>query len=167
MTTPFLHLEARWAAPVPITRIEARKLPEGVTVRVTDADGAHGHAIGNERHALLTPILELCARAFLGQDARRLEFLVDEAYVKDSSYKLAGVPLFSCIGLVELAVWDLLAQRAGQPVHALLGPRCAPACRLTSAGLSGRTPRNRRSRPSRRKWPPPEPPPAKSKSAGG
>lgn len=123
VTTPFLDLEGRFPEPIRIARIEARMTASGVILRVTDADGGHGDAFGNERQPLLTPILEeLVAPVFLGQDARRLEHLIDEAYVARSNYKLAGVALFNCIALVELAVWDLLARRADRPVHALLGP---------------------------------------------
>jgi L-alanine-DL-glutamate epimerase-like enolase superfamily enzyme len=124
ITTPFLGLESRFTDPVRLERIECRTTPNGVFCRVTDSDGATGCAAGNERQVHLNGILQhLVAPAFLGQDARRLEHLVDEAYRVRSNYKLAGLALNNCIALVELAIWDLLARKASLPVHALLGPQ--------------------------------------------
>lgn len=124
MTTPFLGLEERFSSPIRIVRLECRSTSGGMMLQATSADGATGLAAGNERQAHLNPVLEhLVAPSFLGQDARRLEHLVDEAYRAHSNYKLAGLALNNCIALAELAVWDLLARQAGIPVHALLGPQ--------------------------------------------
>lgn len=90
---------------------------------LTDRDGCRGFAVGNSRHRLLLGILEhLVAPAVLGQDVRRIEQLVDEVYRHKRNYKYGGMPFFTCLGLVELAALDLLARRAGKPVHALCGP---------------------------------------------
>jgi L-alanine-DL-glutamate epimerase-like enolase superfamily enzyme len=58
---------------------------------------------------------------FEGKDARDLPQLVENAYRLNSNYKYAGMPLWNCIGSVEIAVWDLLGQLAQKPAYALLG----------------------------------------------
>ena len=58
---------------------------------------------------------------FINQDARELPQLVDNAYRLNSKYKYAGMPLWNCIGTVEVAVWDLLGKYKRKPVFELLG----------------------------------------------
>lgn len=58
---------------------------------------------------------------FIKGDARNIADLTDNAYRLNSNYKYAGMPLWNCIGSVEIAVWDLLGKMAKQPVYQLLG----------------------------------------------
>lgn len=88
----------------------------------TAEDGTKGVTQCNDRMRHLTSLLKgLVLPHFVGKDARSLPQLVDNAYRLDSNYKYAGMPLWNCIGSVEIAVWDLLGQIAQKPVYELLG----------------------------------------------
>ncbi|TVR51422.1 MAG: mandelate racemase/muconate lactonizing enzyme family protein [Puniceicoccaceae bacterium] len=126
-TTPLFAIGDHFSAPVVATGFELVRLPSDPSnplLRLHGPDGATGYAIGNSRHENLLGILaHLVAPAFLGQDLRRIEHLVDEVYLHHRNYKYGGMPFFTCLGLFEHAALDLLGRLAGQPVHALCGPR--------------------------------------------
>lgn len=89
---------------------------------VTSEDGMKGVTQCNDRMPNLISLLKgLVLPHFVGQDARTLTQLVDNAYRLNSNYKYAGMPLWNCIGSVEIAVWDLLGRVARKPVFELLG----------------------------------------------
>ena len=89
---------------------------------VTSQDGVRGITQCNDRMQHLVSLLKgLVIPHFLGKDARTIANLVDNAYRLNSNYKYAGMPLWNCIGSVEIAVWDLLGKRARKPVYELLG----------------------------------------------
>ncbi len=73
---------------------------------------------------LISMLKGLVIPHFAQQDARNLPQLVDNAYRLNTNYKYAGMPLWNCIGSVEIAVWDLLGKAAQKTVAQLLG---APA----------------------------------------
>lgn len=124
-TTILFGIEELFTTPVIPIRLELLELPwnkSNPLLRLTTADGAFGLSQGNSRHCNLLGILEhLVAPSFIGKDLRRIEHLVDEIYCTPGTYKYAGMPLFNCIGLVEMAALDLLARIKGIPVYALLG----------------------------------------------
>ncbi len=89
---------------------------------VTAQDGTRGITQCNDRMQNLASLLKgLVIEHFIGIDARDLPTLVDNAYRLNSNYKYAGMPLWNCIGSVEIAVWDLLGRLARKPVYQLLG----------------------------------------------
>jgi len=80
---------------------------------------------------LVALLSNLIVPHFVGRDARNVVALTDDAYRKNSNYKLTGVALWNCIGTVELAVWDPARENrrpAGRP----------PPRESGSAGLSHR-----------------------------
>lgn len=89
---------------------------------VQSADGVRGITQCNERMTNLTSLLKgLVLPYFVGKDARDLLHLRDNAYGLNSNYKYAGMPLWNCIGSVEIALWDLLGQTTRQPAYRFLG----------------------------------------------
>lgn len=89
---------------------------------VTAQDGTRGITQCNDRMQHLYSLLKgLVLPHFVAKDARDVATLADNAYRLNSNYKYAGMPLWNCIGSVEIAVWDLLGQLAQQPVYQLLG----------------------------------------------
>lgn len=64
----------------------------------------------------------------LPKDARNLATLVDNAYRLNSNYKYAGMPLWNCIGSVEIAMWDLIGNNIQRPVYELLGEYSGMVC---------------------------------------
>ena len=105
--------------------IEAIEIVEcdGIFVlRIFSREGIVGLSASDGRIAQLWPILEnFIAPYFIGRDARDLESILDEVYVRENNYKLAGLAYFICIALIETAVLDMLGKAANLPVAALLG----------------------------------------------
>jgi L-alanine-DL-glutamate epimerase-like enolase superfamily enzyme len=89
-------------------------------VRATAADGSVGAVPANDQ---LTPLLgilrDLVVPTFVGRDVREIERLVDDVYAAARNYKFAGMPLWNCVGHVELACLDLLGRRVGLPLGRL------------------------------------------------
>lgn len=93
-------------------------------VRTTSRDGLVGIGVSNDRIQFSYPILEKqIAPYFIGKDARDLERLLDEVYVYENNYKLAGIPYFSCLSALETSILDMLAKAKGVSLGRLFGPR--------------------------------------------
>lgn len=109
-------------APMRIKAVELLKVQGELMLVVTSEDGVKGITQCNDRMPNLVSLLKgLVIRHFENQDARNVSELVDNAYRLNSNYKYAGMPLWNCIGSVEIAVWDLLGRTAKKPVYELLG----------------------------------------------
>lgn len=110
--------------PVKIRSVALLKTQGHLMLVVTSADGVKGITQCNDRMPNLTSLLKgLVIPHFLDQDARDVATLADNAYRLNSNYKYTGMPLWNCIGSVEIAVWDLLGRIAKKPVYDLLGTR--------------------------------------------
>ncbi|RIV23514.1 mandelate racemase/muconate lactonizing enzyme family protein [Fibrisoma montanum] len=121
-TWPLPDLKKAMLGPVMIRSVELLKTQNRMLLVVTAEDGAKGITQCNDRMPNLTSLLKgLVLPHFVGKDARDLPQLVDNAYRLNSNYKYAGMPLWNCIGSVEIATWDLLGQLTRKPVYALLG----------------------------------------------
>lgn len=109
--------------PVILDRIEVVSLSrESEFIRVTSLDGATGIVKANSRMAEVMSLLDLIvAPRFLGQDVRALETIIDALYVRE--YKFAGLALWTAIGHLELAIWDMLGKTAGLPCARFIGPQ--------------------------------------------
>ncbi|GAB2781345.1 mandelate racemase/muconate lactonizing enzyme family protein [Rhabdobacter roseus] len=119
---PLPDLTTTFREPVLIRSVELFKTQGQLLLVVTSDRGQRGITQCNDRMQNLTSLLQgLVMKHFVGQDARQLPQLVQNAYSLDSNYKYAGMPLWNCIGTVEIAVWDLLGKVAQKPVHELLG----------------------------------------------
>lgn len=118
-----LNLRQRFPSPVTIASVDALRFDDAYFVRTTSAEGVVGIATVNNRLAYLWPILEtFVIPFFVGKDARDLPTLVDEVFTYRSAYKLAGIPLWTCVGYVEISLFDMLGKIAGCSVGELLGP---------------------------------------------
>ena len=109
--------------PVTVSSVELLRAGRFFLVRVRSADGAvgltEGHAeVLRSAHPIL---VQRVAPAFAGQDARDLESLLDAVYLRQSNYKWQGLPFWSCVASVELAILDLLGQVAGRTLGDLFG----------------------------------------------
>ncbi len=105
---------ARWMrAPVHIAGIDVVALSrEDQFVRVRATDGAVGVVKANSRMEPVVSLLDqLVTPRLVGQDARAIERLVDR--IATLEYKFLGLALWTAIGHVELAVWDLMGKVAG------------------------------------------------------
>ncbi|WP_080059924.1 mandelate racemase/muconate lactonizing enzyme family protein [Spirosoma aerolatum] len=119
---PLPDLHHVLASPVLIRSVELLKTQGQLMLVATAQDGTRGITQCNDRMPNLSSLLKgLVIEYFIEKDARDLPQLVDHAYRLNSNYKYAGMPLWNCIGSVELAVWDLLGRLAKKPVYQLLG----------------------------------------------
>lgn len=119
---PEPNLKAILPEPVLIRSVELLKTQDRLMLVVTAQDGSRGITQCNERMPNLISLLKgLVLPHFLAKDAREVALLTDNAYRLNSNYKYAGMPLWNCIGSVEIALWDLLGKLAKQPVYQLLG----------------------------------------------
>jgi L-alanine-DL-glutamate epimerase-like enolase superfamily enzyme len=119
---PVPDLKSVFPDPVPIRSVELLRTQGELLLVVTAADGTRGVTMCNDRMQHLTSLLRgLVLPHFVGKDARDLPALADNAYRLNSNYKYAGMPLWNCIGSVEIAGWDLLGKLARKPAYALLG----------------------------------------------
>jgi L-alanine-DL-glutamate epimerase-like enolase superfamily enzyme len=109
--------------PVKIASIELLRNGNHYLVRVRSTDGAEGLASAHDSVIATTwPIfLKRVAPFFIGKDARHLESLIHEVYLKDSNYKWQGLPFWVCVASLEVAVLDLLGKVANKPIGELLG----------------------------------------------
>ncbi len=118
---PLPDLKALFPEIIKIESVELLKT-QGELMLVVRANGQLGITQCNDRMQHLTSLLKgLVLPHFVGKDARDLPQLVDNAYRLNSNYKYAGMPLWNCIGSVEIAVWDVLGKIIQQPVYQLLG----------------------------------------------
>jgi L-alanine-DL-glutamate epimerase-like enolase superfamily enzyme len=122
-TWPLPDLKAVFPEPIQIERVELLKT-QGELMLLVTANGRTGVTQCNDRMQHLVSLLKgLVLPHFVGKDARELPQLVDNAYRLNSNYKYAGMPLWNCIGSVEIAAWDLLGRIAQKPVYELLGQK--------------------------------------------
>lgn len=123
LTTPVLRLDGL-DCPVIIDRIELLFNCGLYFVRTTSKDGLVGISVSNDRIQFSYPILgQLIAPYFIGKDARNIEALLEEVYVYQSNYKLAGIPYYSCLSALELSILDMLAKAKQVPLGSLFGER--------------------------------------------
>ncbi|TAE27138.1 MAG: mandelate racemase/muconate lactonizing enzyme family protein [Cytophagales bacterium] len=121
-TWPIPDLRQAIGTPVLVRSIQLLKTQSELFVVVTSETGKQGITQCNDRMKNLSSLLKgIVIEHFVGKDARDLPQLVDNAYRLNSNYKYAGMPLWNCIGSVEIALWDLLGRVAKKPVYALLG----------------------------------------------
>ena len=122
LTAPVLRGEF-FKQPVKLASVELLKNGKQFLVRARSTDGVTGIAPANPAVLRSTyPILlQRVAPFFINKDARELESLTHGVYLQDSNYKWQGLPFWSCVAAVELAVLDLLGKLAGQSLGELLG----------------------------------------------
>jgi L-alanine-DL-glutamate epimerase-like enolase superfamily enzyme len=118
----FLSLETAHSSPVIVESLDVLRYAGIYFVRSTSQDGTVGIATCNSRAAYLVPMLKhLVIPAFIGRDARELEWLVKEVYTYRNNYKFHGMPFWCCVAYVEASLFDLLGKVAGKSVGELLG----------------------------------------------
>ncbi len=122
MTTPVLRTEL-FKQPVKIAALDLLKNGKNFIVRVRATDGTEGIASAHDSVMATTyPIFtKRVAPFFIGKDARELESLIHEVYLRDSNYKWQGLPFWVCVSSLEVAVLDLLGKVVNKPLGELFG----------------------------------------------
>jgi len=116
---PLFELHKASSSPVKIASIELLRRGPQFFVRSRSADGAAGMARTKEIEDFAPILLRRVIPHYVGKDARDLETLVDEVYIKN--YKLAGQAFWVPVAAVELSLFDLLGKVARKPVGELMG----------------------------------------------
>lgn len=96
---------------------------ESLLVRVETRDGytGWGEAFGHFVNPGVFTILEtLIAPWFIGKDPRRISALMEQAQRAFFGFGRNG-PVVYALSALDIALWDIAAQRAGQPLYHLLG----------------------------------------------
>ncbi|MBL8219368.1 MAG: mandelate racemase/muconate lactonizing enzyme family protein [Bryobacterales bacterium] len=116
---PLFSLHKQFRAPVKIASVEYLRNGKTTFVQAVSSDGVAGIVRTKDIDDFTPILLRRVIPAFVGKDARDLETLVDDVYIKH--YKLAGQPFWSPVAAVEQALWDMLGRTAKKPVAELMG----------------------------------------------
>ena len=122
MNAPVLKTEL-FKSSIKIASIDLLKNGKNFIVRVRSTDGAEGISSAQDSVMATTyPIfLKRVAPFFIGKDARDLESLIHEVYLRDSNYKWQGLPFWVCVSSLEVAILDLLGKVINKPLGELFG----------------------------------------------
>ncbi|MDP6874455.1 MAG: mandelate racemase/muconate lactonizing enzyme family protein [Alphaproteobacteria bacterium] len=97
---------------------------ELVTARIRDEDGAEGlgytSTVGTAANAIVSLVRDDLTPLLLGAEASRIEDLWQRMWWH-LHYAGRGGPTSFAISAIDIALWDLKAKRAGQPLWRLLG----------------------------------------------
>jgi L-alanine-DL-glutamate epimerase-like enolase superfamily enzyme len=110
--------------PIIIQKVEVIRFEKEFLIKTTAKSGEFGLFPTNSRMPYLWSLWKgLVAPFFIGKDARNIENLVEECYRDERNYKFSGMPLWNCIGTLELSILDLLGKIAQKPVFELFGKK--------------------------------------------
>jgi L-alanine-DL-glutamate epimerase-like enolase superfamily enzyme len=115
------NLHQFFANPLKIAAIDLLKSGNQYFVRTRTSDGAEGIVLTKNMEDYIPILLRRVIPHFLGKDARDLERLVDEVYVVDSNYKMAGQAFWCPVAYVEQSLFDLMGKAAKKPAAELMG----------------------------------------------
>jgi L-alanine-DL-glutamate epimerase-like enolase superfamily enzyme len=111
-----------FSQPVLIESVELLRKDRSFLCRVRSKDGAEGISVAHSTMNILYPIFVDRLQAFFeGQDARRLDELLEKALVRHFNFRLDGLALGIPLATIEFAVLDMMGRIAGKPVGALIG----------------------------------------------
>ena len=118
---PVFNLHKFFSAPVKIESIELLQAHNQFFLRTRSTDGAEGIVQTKDIADYTQLLAHRVIPHFLGKDARDLEHLVDEVYVTNSNYKLAGQAFWCPVAYVEQSLFDLMEKALKQPAGELMG----------------------------------------------
>ncbi len=99
-----------------------------IFVRVHTDAGPVG--LGQTADARTAPVLhDLAQRHVLGRDPRHIEAIWTAMFDDAAYHGYSGAEL-RAISAIDIALWDILGQVAGQPIYALLGGPCRDQIRI-------------------------------------
>ena len=118
---PVFNLHRFFNAPVKIASIELLQAHGQFFLRTRSADGAEGIVRTKDIEDYIQILAHRVMPHFLGKDARDLEHLIDEVYVSDSNYKLAGQEFWCPVAYIEQSLFDLMGKALKKPAGELMG----------------------------------------------
>jgi len=115
------NLHKSLTSPLKIAAIDLLKSGNQYFVRTRTSDGAEGMVLTKDMENFIPILLRRVIPHFLGKDARDIERLVDEVYVVDSNYKMAGQAFWCPVAYVEQSLFDLMGKAVKKPAAELMG----------------------------------------------
>src|SRR5271168_2730728 len=118
---PVFNLHKFFNSPVKIASIELLQAHNQFFLRTRSADGAEGIVQTKDVVDYTQLLAHRVIPRFLGKDARDLERLVDEVYVTNSNYKLAGQAFWCPVAYIEQSLFDLMGKALKKRSAELMG----------------------------------------------
>jgi L-alanine-DL-glutamate epimerase-like enolase superfamily enzyme len=115
------HLHKFFPNPLKITAIDLLQSGNRYFLRTRTSDGAEGLVLTKNMEDYIAILLRRVVPHFIGKDARDLENLVDEVYVADTNYKMAGQAFWCPVAYVEQSLFDLMGKALHKPTAELMG----------------------------------------------
>ncbi len=108
--------------PVIIESVELLRYERSFLCRVRSKDGAEGISVSHNTMNILYPIfIKKVQPMFIGQDARRLDELLEKALVFGLNFRLGGQGIGIPLATIEFAILDMMGRIAGRSVGQLIG----------------------------------------------
>src|SRR5579863_4532741 len=118
---PVFNLHKLFNAPVKIASIELLQAHNQYFLRTRSTDGAEGIVQTKDIVDYTQLLAHRIIPHFIGKDARDLEHLVDEVYVTNSNYKLAGQAFWCPVAYIEQSLFDLMGKALKKQAAELMG----------------------------------------------
>ncbi len=118
---PVFNLHKFFHTPVKIASIELLMAHNLFFLRTRSTDGVEGIVQTKDIADYTQLLAHRVIPHFLGKDARDLEHLVDEVYVANSNYKLAGQAFWCPVAYVEQSLLDLMGKTLKKSAAELMG----------------------------------------------
>jgi len=118
---PVFDLHKFFSSPVKIASIELLQSGSQYFLRTRSTDGAEGIVLCKDIADYIPILAHRVMPHFLNQDARDLETLVEEVYIANSNYKLAGQEFWCPVAYIEQSLFDLMGKTAKKSAGELMG----------------------------------------------
>jgi L-alanine-DL-glutamate epimerase-like enolase superfamily enzyme len=119
--SPVFNLHKFFPNPLKISSIDLLQSGSRYFLRTRTSDGAEGLVLTKNMEDYIAILLRRVVPHFIGKDARDLESLLDEVYVVDSNYKMAGQAFWCPVAYVEQSLFDLMGKALKKPAADLMG----------------------------------------------
>ncbi len=111
-----------FADPVIIDSVELLRREGSFLCRVRSKDGAEGLSVAHDTMDILYPIfVHRLQPFFVGQDARRLDELLEKALVFALNFRFGGMAIGIPLATIEFAILDMMGRISGKSVGQLIG----------------------------------------------
>ncbi len=108
--------------PVIIESVELLRFDHSYICRIRSKSGAEGISVAHGDMRLLYPIFVKSLQPFfVGQDARRLDALMEKAYIYNLNYRCKGYALGIPVATIEFAILDMMGRISRKPMGELIG----------------------------------------------
>ena len=118
---PVFNLHKFFSSPVRIASIELLQSGNQYFLSTRSSDGVEGIVQCKDIADYTQILAHRVVPHFLNQDARDLEHLVDEVYITNSNYKLAGQEFWCPVAYVEQSLFDLMGKALKKSAGELMG----------------------------------------------